>query len=191
MEDPMRVRTFVLFLAAAGLAGAGCAANGEPWGGEPLPEQLVVHFPDEGVYPSRSVLEDPDNPFALGALEQQTIWDLQSGASPVASFYAWATANARGPAGERQFYAALDLKAIYQLSKASDADLPAVRDLSIRGYQAVLDHFPTSVTYDATGTIAYDLATPSVEAILELGGTVQGGWVIVMTADGGRKAVRR
>ena len=35
---------------------------------------------------------------------------------------------------------------------------------SIRGFQAMLDYFPAAVTYDATGTIAYELATPSVEA---------------------------
>jgi len=168
---------------------ASCAADGEPWSGGPLPDRLALASADEGVYPDTSVLADPGNPFALGAIADATIWDVQSRGGPVAGFYAWSTQLARGATGERQFYAALDLKAIYQLSKADD--LEAVRQHAIRGYQAVLDYFPTSVTYDATGTIAYDLATPSVLAIQELGGTVAGGWVIVTTSDGGQKAVRR
>ena len=170
---------------------ASCATDGEPWSGEPFPDRLALVSADEGVHPDRSVLHDPANPFALGAIADQTIWDVQAHGGPVAGFYAWATQLARGATGERQYYAALDLKAIYQLNKADEAALPEIRLRAIRGYQAVLDYFPTAVTYDATGTIAYDLATPSVLAIQELGGTVAGGWVIVTTSDGGQKAVRR
>jgi hypothetical protein len=182
----MRIECSVLVLAAMG-----CAADGESWSGEELPTELRLFSDDIGVYPDRSVLDDPDNPFALGALADETIWELQSNGGNVAAFYAWATALARGPYGERQFYVALDLKAIYQLNQADEDDLPKVRDLAIRGFQAVLDYFPDAVTYDATGTIAYELATPCVEAILDLGGDVQGGWILVTNADGNIVAVRR
>ena len=187
----MRVlRHLVLVLVGLGLGG--CADDGDPWSGENLAGMtLSLHSKDVGVYPDQSVLSDPGNPFAGGAIGEQTIWQIQSSGGNVAAFYAWATALARGASGERQYYAALDLKAIYQMNQAVAEDMPQVRDNAIRGFQAVLDHFPDAVTYDATGTIAWDLATPSVLAILEMGGKVEGGWVIVQTENGGKMAVRR
>ncbi len=170
----------------------GCAADGEPWAPADLTGMtLELHGANEGVYPDQSVLADPNNPFAAGAIGQETIWKIQSNGGNVAAFYAWATACARGPSGERQFYAALDLKAIFQMNQAVEADMPKVRELAIRGFQAMLDNFPDAVTYDSTGMIPYDLATPSVLAILELGGKPLGGWVIVQTEGGGKMAVRR
>jgi hypothetical protein len=163
---------------------AGCATDGDPWSGEVVPDTLEFYSADEGVYPDRSVLDDPANPFAYGALADTTVWELQSHGGPVAGFYAWATANARGATGERQYYAALDMKAVLELEKADAGDLDEVRARAIRGFQAVLDYFPTAVTWDATGTIAYELATPSVQAILALGGEVLGGWVLVTKEDG-------
>ena len=173
------------------LAFAACASDGVPWQGAPLPA-APLHFTsaDEGVYPDVSVLADPANVFARGALADATVWDLQRG-SPVASFYAWATADARGATGERQYYAALDLEAIFQEKLADDADLPEVRARAIRGYAAVLTAFPTSVTYDATGTIAYPLATPAAQAIVRLGGTLPDGWLLITTPAGLTVAVKR
>jgi hypothetical protein len=169
---------------------AACATDGMPWSGESLPAALVLHAPKEGVHPDRSVLDDPANPFVDGALTDATIWQLQSNGGAVAAFYAWATANARGASGERQYYAALDVKTIYERALAAEGDMPAIRDVAIGGFQAVLTYFPAAVTYDASGTIAYELATPSVLAILDLGGTVDG-WILVMTPDGRTVAVPR
>ena len=170
---------------------AGCATDGDPWAGGALPESpLVLQSVTEGVHPNRTVLDDPANPFSDGELTDATVWQLQSSASAVAAFYAWATANARGATGERQYYAALDLKTVFDRGMAADADLPLVREVAIAGFQAVLTYFPKSVTYDASGTIAYELQTPSVLAILDLGGTVEG-WVLVMTPDGRTVAVPR
>jgi hypothetical protein len=83
-----------------------------------------------------------------------------------------------------------DLLSIYQNGEASQEDLPRVRAQAIRAYQSVLDNFPDAVTYDATGTIAYELVTPSYKGIVEMGGTVQGGWVLVQTANGQDRAVK-
>ena len=52
-------------------------------------------------------------------------------------------------------------------------DLFLVYTLAVRGYEQVLESFPDSVTYDATGTIAYDLA-PIAEAALQSIGAVPG-----------------
>lgn len=176
-------------LASLALAASACAADGVPWQGQPLSDEpLAFTSPDEGVHPSRAVLDDPANPFVGGKLTDAAIWQLQSSGGNVSAFYAWATALAYGATGERQYYAALDLKAILEREQA--ADLPAVRERAIRGFQAVLTYFPDAVTYDASGTIAYELATPSVIAILELGGTADG-WTLVMTPDGRTVAVPR
>lgn len=183
-------RLFTLIVLASALLAA-CAADGAPWVGEGLPAApLVLVSPTEGVHPDRSVLDDPANPFVDGELTNATIWQLQSNGGAVAAFYAWATANARGATGERQYYAALDLKTIHERGLTADADLLLVRDVAIGGFQAVLSYFPKAVTWDASGTIAYELATPSVLAILELGGTVDG-WVLVTTPDGRTVAVPR
>jgi hypothetical protein len=169
----------------------GCAADGVPWTAEGLPDSLHLDSSDEGVYPDRSVLDDPANPFAVGALDDKTVWTLQASGGNVAAFYAWATATARGATGERQYYVALDLKAIHDLGQCDESEIPEVASRAIRGYQAVLDHFPTAVTYDASGTHAYELATPSVQGIIALGGTPQNGWVLVTKEDGTMVAVQR
>ncbi|HUQ02949.1 MAG TPA: hypothetical protein VM261_10660 [Kofleriaceae bacterium] len=184
-----RIVFALVCLTSAGVSA--CATDGTPWSGEALPgEPLVLHTANEGVHPDRSVLDDPANPFADGELTDATIWQLQSNGGAVAAFYAWATANARGATGERQYYAALDLKTVFERGLAADGDLPLVKDVAIRGFQSVLTYFPDAVTWDISGTIPYELATPSVMAILELGGTVDG-WVLVMTPDGRTVAVPR
>jgi hypothetical protein len=98
--------------------------------------------------------------------------------------------NALHPNGEAQYYAAHDLQQIFRTGQADPADLSAAQDLAIRGYQAVLDAFPTSLTYDATGTISFDLATLAFQGIVGLGGTVKGGWVLLKAEDGTVHAVR-
>jgi hypothetical protein len=183
------MKTWLLLAAAVGSSGCYDRANyvyGESLDGL----TLQLHDPDVGIHPSQSVLEDPNNPFALNAPGEQTKWQIQSSGDHVAAFYAWATLLARGPYGEAQFYVANDLVAIYQNGEASQEELPRVREQAIRAYQSVLDNFPDAVTYDATGTIAYELVTPAYKGIVDLGGTVRGGWVLVRTANDQERAVR-
>jgi hypothetical protein len=142
-----------------------------------------------GVYPDRSILADPNNPFATDPPTDDGKWVLEADAGPVAAFYSWATINANNPYGEAQFYTAHDLQQIFRTGQASAADLPVAQDLAIRGYQAVLDYFPTSLTYDATGKIAFSLATMAYQGIVGLGGTVQGGWKLIKAEDGSDVAV--
>lgn len=171
------------------LVAAGCAAEGEPLEAIDL-DAIEFHIcgPDMGVHPDDSVLVDADNPFAAVAIGDEGKWQIQSRASGVAAFYAWATVAARAPSGEAQYYAALNLQLVYERELAAPDQMAFARDQAIRGYQAVLDHFPDSVTWDATGTIAYDLATLSYKAIVELGGVPEG-WILVATADGGERAI--
>ncbi|MCP3139315.1 hypothetical protein [Pyxidicoccus xibeiensis] len=151
---------------------------------------LQFHGPDEGIYPDQSVLEDPNNPFAGTPPGEETKWVIESGASSVAGFYAWATLLARAPGGEAQFYVGGNLLGVYQSGLAPQEVLPQVREQAIRAYQSVLDNFPEAVTYDASGTIAYELVTPAYKGIVEMGGTVKGGWVLLSTANGQERAVK-
>jgi hypothetical protein len=176
---------------AFALGAAGCSSDATFYYGESVAGlSLALSDPDEGIYPSPSALVDPNNPFAGAAMGDQTKWNVQSSGEPVAAFYAWATVNARQPYGESQYYVAFNLRATYEAKAAAVDDLPTIRAQSIRAYQTVLDYFPDAVTYDASGTIAYDLATPSYQAILDLGGKVQGGWVLLQTAQGQPRAVK-
>ncbi len=151
---------------------------------------LVFHgySPNEGVHPDRSILDDPNNPFATDPPTDDGKWVLEANAGPVAAFYSWATLDADNPNGEAQFYAAHDLQQIFRTGQASADQLPIAQDLAVRGYQAVLDYFPTSVTYDTTGKIAFSLATMACEGIIGLGGTPKG-WKLVKAEDGSDVAV--
>lgn len=143
-----------------------------------------------GVHPDQTVLIDPNNPFAHSGVGDETKWDIEASGDPVAAFYSWATLLATIAIGENQYYAALNLQRIYEEGRAAEADLPAVRALAIAAYQAVLDEFPGSVTYDPSGNIPYGLATPAYQGILELDGAPTGGWTLVTTAQGATVAVK-
>jgi hypothetical protein len=187
-------RSLLSFPLAALLAigAAGCLADAKYYYGEDAgATTLTLADPDEGIYPSLAALSDPSNPYASSNLGADTKWNVQSKGGPVQAFYVWATVNARGPSGESQFYVALNLKAVFEASAAPKEALPAIHDQAIRAYQAVLDYFPDGVTFDATGKIPYELATPSYQAIVALGGKVQNNWVLVQTADGQSKAVKQ
>ncbi len=163
--------TWLLLAAAVGISG--CYDRAGYVYGENLDGlTLQLHSENVGVYPDQTVLEDPNNPFRLNSPGAETKWQIQSGGDHVAAFYAWATLLARGPYGEAQFYTATNLVTIYQNGEASQEDLPRVRLQAIRAFQAMLDNFPDAVTYDATGTIAYELVTPAYKGITDLGGTV-------------------
>ncbi len=178
-----RIASCVLLMSAMSV---GCALEGEPIESIDLDAvQFHVCGPDMGVHPDDSVLVDPDNPFRGVPITEDAKWAIQSSGKTIAAFYSWATIAARAPHGEAQYYASLNLKGIVDRELATGADLSAARALSIRGFQSLLDNFPDAVTFDATGTIAYELATPSYQAIVDLGGTPEG-WILVETPDGVR-----
>jgi hypothetical protein len=184
----MRISLF----AVAVLASVGCTKTPSYLYGRDVSSLVFVAYSKNvGVYPDRSILDDPNNPFAGDPPTDDGKWTLEANAGPVAAFYSWATLDANNPNGEAQFYTAHDLQQIFRTGQASADQLPVAQDLAIRGYQAVLDYFPTSVTYDATGKIAFSLATMAYQGIVGLGGTVQGGWVLIKAEDGSDVAVKR
>ncbi len=157
----------------------------------------------EGVYPDRSVLQDPANPFAYYGVHgvtdggPATKWNVLDGSGTgldlgaVAGFYVWATDLASAPNGESQYYTALMLDRLSRTPGllASPDVQPQVKAMAVAAYQRMLDAFPGAVTYDVTGKIAYPLATPAYQAIVALGARVSGGWVLVTGTDGQPVAV--
>lgn len=137
-----------------------------------------------GIYPSTDVLDDPNNPFALGGLAGEVRWDLQSADHVVAAYYAWATWLTQQPSGEAQYYTAFNLQQIYARGLADSEDLYFVRELAIAGYTAQMVIFPDAVSYDATGTFSFALSPLSFAAIESLGGETPPGWASVTDADG-------
>jgi hypothetical protein len=148
---------------------------------------------NEGIYPDTSILNDANNPFVVDPPSVEGKWELQSSAGPIAAFYSWATLNALTPGGEAQFYIGHNLETVVMMAQpgASAMPLSDVHDRAIRAFQAVLDNFPTSVTYDSTGKIAYSLANASCQGIVDLKGMILNGWALVMSADGTPQCVHR
>ncbi len=148
--------------------------------------EFVVTDPDMGIHPNRSILNDPENPFAEGISLEGKFAAFSDG--PVAGFYGMGTALATEPTGEHQFYTAQSLEGIYDTGEVDDPG--QVRDMALRAYQAVLDLFPGAVTFDASGRTAYEVGPLAIDGIERLGGVVQNGWRKVETADGTFTAVQ-
>lgn len=142
---------------------------------------------DEGVYPDTSILSDPSNPFADG-IDAEVKWEILA-TDCVAGFYAFGTALATQPTGEHQFYTANCLQTVYDAARLAPEDTYWGWSAAVRGYQAVLDYFPDSVTYDATGTYAWSLVPYAYYGIVSMGATPEG-WIEVVTDDGTTAVVR-
>jgi len=124
---------------------------------------------DVGVHPDTSILDDPDNPFADSLDPNSDLkWDLQASGCDRA-VYSWATALAIQPTGEHQLYTAACMQELYEGGRVDDDDLYLVWTLAVRGYEEVFHSFPDSVTYDATGTVAYPIAPLAEAALIALG----------------------
>jgi len=152
----------------------GCAPEAGEWrlGDDLTNLRFDPWTEDVGVHPDVSILDDPNNPFA-GSLDPNSDlkWELQDSGCDRA-VYSWATALAIQPTGEHQLYTAACMQALYEGGRVEDDDLYLVYSLAVRGYEEVLASFPDSVTYDATGTIAYELY-PIAEAALRSIGAMQ------------------
>lgn len=157
---------FAALLGLTTLALAGCNEERGPEDGTvinsiALPTDVVLNLNCEnvGIHPETCVLNDPENPFATTTIlefdpnnpDATNKFDLfnsipagPSGAK--ARFYFWATALARRPSGENQFYTALALHELFDAnSNALDQD-ELVRAQALKAYRSVLDNFFGSVT---------------------------------------------
>ena len=161
-------RSLVTMLFGFGILVAGCGGerddrDGEVINGIVLPTDMVLNLACEnvGVHPENCVLGDPENPFITTTIVEfdenappgtddkfdllATIPEGPTGAK--ARFYLWATALARRPSGENQWYTA---KALHELFDANSNVLSTdelVREQALKAYKSVLDNFWGSVTF--------------------------------------------
>ena len=121
----------------------------------PTDTLLNLFCPDVGISGDICVLEDPENPYRDTATNEFNVNDPDAPTKFVlaneipdgptgakARFYLWATALARFPSGENQWYTA---QALHELWDA--AEDPIVQDQAIRAYVSVLDNHFGSVTF--------------------------------------------
>ncbi len=144
----------------------------------------------EGIHPSKVTLDNPRNPFReFGVSDDQKFRILGNGGN-AGAFYAWATVLASIPIGENQFFTAVKLRDIYEANEVAEEDRETVRRMAVDGFQAVLDCFPESLLFEASGISSIRLATLAYGQILDLGGVVQGDWTLVQDTLGNPTAVR-
>ena len=121
----------------------------------PTDTLLDLNCAEVGVFPEPCILTDPQNPFRdvtvaefnVNDPDADTKFDLanQIPAGPTgakARFYLWATALARFPSGENQWYTA---RALHELWDA--AGDPIIQAQALKAYRSVLDNFFGSVTF--------------------------------------------
>jgi hypothetical protein len=159
----------LLLLGALSLGVAGCDGGGErdEKDGELfntiiLPTDVVLNLAcvDVGVHPETCVLDDPENPFALVPITEYNINDPDAefnkfnlfNSIPLgpngakARFYLWATALARFPSGENQYYTAKALHELFDANSNALSEDELVREQAKKAYRSVLDNFFGSVT---------------------------------------------
>jgi len=155
-----------LFFGFGFLVTGGCESpadtDGEIINGILLPTDVVLNLAcaNVGVYPENCVLGDPENPFITTAIIEYdpnnprqddkftllaTIPEGPSGAK--ARFYLWATALARRPSGENQWYTAKALHELYDANSNFISTDELAREQTLKAYKSVLDNFWGSVTF--------------------------------------------
>lgn len=176
----------VLPLAAA-ITLSACGDDFVPFEGIFLSSLPFNFFSEDcGIHPNDDILADPGNPFAEIPVSDETAFDIRfGGGGPVGTYYAWGTNLAVGANGERQFYTAEALKGIFDEDLFSPGLRETVRSMAIRAFQAQLDFFPDATNFDRFGAKQFRYATSSFKSIVELGGEVNGDWVLVRTVDEG------
>lgn len=147
------------------LGASGCESPGEGDGtivnAIVLPTDVVLDLAcaDVGINTEQCVLLDPENPyvnivvaeFDVNNPNAVTKFDLNAMIPPgptgaKARFYLWATALARSPSGENQWYTA---RALHELWDANSDEI--IRVQTLRAYRSVLDNFFGSVTFFTFG----------------------------------------
>ena len=163
-----RNRSLMMSLFGFGILLAGCSGSPKDSDGEVissivLPTDVVLNLACEnvGVYPENCVLGDPENPFITTTIVEfdenappgtDDKFDLlatlpEGPAGAKARFYLWATALARRPSGENQWYTAQALHELFDANSNVLSTDELVREQALKAYRSVLDNFWGSVTF--------------------------------------------
>lgn len=157
--------TVVLLLGLLAITTSGCDERGVDDGTVIntllLPTDVVLNLAcqDVGIVGEPCVLDDPENPFVTTQIIEFDVnnpdadnkFDLfnsiPSGPTGAkARFYFWATALARRPSGENQFYTALALHELFDANSNQISKDELVRAQALKAYRSLLDNFFGSVT---------------------------------------------
>ena len=128
-----------------------------------LPTDVVLNLAcaNVGIYPETCVLGDPENPFITTTIIEfdenappgtDDKFDLVNSFPPgpsgaKARYYFWATALARRPSGENQWYTAKALHELYDANSNVLSTDELAREQALKAYRNVLDSFWGSVTF--------------------------------------------
>lgn len=133
---------------------------------------LTLWCPNVGIAKEECVLFDPQNPFARSVVTDDTKWDLQTAIGNAeasegvtflkARYYLWATAQAKNPTGENQFYTAESLHKLHQKTLGELA-----RSQAQKAYRSVLDNYFDSLTFSANGQTSFNLRDWTGERLVE------------------------
>ncbi len=119
-----------------------------------------------GINGEQCVLSDPENPyitvatteFNVNSADAETKFDLANNipggpTGAKARFYLWATALARFPSGENQWYTA---RALHELFDANSD--PLIQEQALKAYRSNLDNFFGSVTFfECCGGVSFSV----------------------------------
>ena len=160
-NHPITRKATALLLVFGAFFIGGCESPGEGDGVVinelllPTDTLLNLACADAGIGFETCVLGDPENPFAMVATPEfnvnnpdaRTKFDLANDipAGPTgakARFYLWATALARVPSGENQWYTA---RALHELFDANSDTL--IQEQALKAYRSMFDNFWGSVTF--------------------------------------------
>ena len=161
-----RIRSVLVLLLGCGtLLTSGCESpsdgDGTVSNNIVLPTDVVLNLAckNVGVHPETCVLRDPENPYVTTAIIEfdannpgaDNKFDLFNSIQPgpsgaKARFYFWATALARRPSGENQFYTALALHELFDANSNVLSQDELVRAQALKAYRSLLDNFFGSVT---------------------------------------------
>ena len=159
----------MLLTGLAALTMVGCDGGGERdendgtvINGIALPTDVVLNLfcADVGIADEQCVLQDPENPFVETFIPEFDVnnpdapnkFDLLFNLIPAgpegakAAFYFWATAQARNPSGENQYYTALALHELFDANSNVLEQDELIREHALRAYESVLDNYFGSVT---------------------------------------------
>jgi hypothetical protein len=158
-----------------------------------LPTDTLLNLAcaDVGIWRETCVLSDPENPYASvitaefnpnnpdGPSKFDLNADIPAGITGAkARFYLWATALARFPSGENQWYTARALHELYNYN--SDT---LIQEQALKAYRSNLDNFFGSVTFfECCGGISFSI-TLNEQVADDLYRTASTGWVRLIPGD--------
>lgn len=145
--------SLILMAISAALTGCVDTSDSQVVNETTLPIDARIDLPcaDAGLVNSDCILTDPNNPYARVNVNNETKWQLdQDAPSAKSRFYLWATALAKTPIGENQYYTAVALHALY-----SEGGSPNAQSQAKKAYRTFLDQFYNEQSYYWTASLDY------------------------------------